>query len=68
MYMGVYGSVLRPLRRLKEQLGVYGVMCFSTDDGCNLRNPELRNSGIRNHGTMELRNSELRNYGTESQV
>ena len=42
-----------------------GESCKNTD-GCNLRNPELRNLGIRNHGTMELRNSELQNYGTAS--
>ena len=40
--------------------------CAVPADGCNLRNPELRNLGIQNHGTMELRNSELRNYGTVS--
>ena len=33
-------------------------------DGCNLRNPELRNLGIRSCRTMESRTSELRNYGT----
>ena len=45
---------------------LHHIIMLQLHDGCNLRNPELGNLGIRNCGTMESRNLELRNYGTTS--